>query len=108
MLTDVRRGIVQIPSGDEEAELYVKVAYTSGYKLGDLVPEAIKQSLLCLVPMLMLSTSAANAEPDKYWRGSSAKAESLAGFSEDMVQEYTRRAGACAKPLDHLATPLQL
>jgi hypothetical protein len=107
-ITDKRRGIVQAPIDDEEAEWYVKVEYDSGYVEDETVPEELRQGLICLVPALLLSTSAANAEDKKYWRGEHAKATSLEGFSVDMVEDFTRRAGACAKPIEHTNTVLQV
>ena len=106
-ISDLLRGIVQIPGSDPRQEWYVKVNYTSGYKKGDRVPTGLHQGLICLVPMLLLSTSAATAESKQY-KVEHAKALSLEGFSEDMVQDYTRRAGACIRPLDHTSTPLQV
>lgn len=108
VITDHQRGIVMIPVDDLTKEWYVKVAYDSGYKTGDTVPDQIKHGLICLVPMLMLSSKAAQAEDNKYWRAEHAKATSLETFSEDMVQDFTRRAGACAKPIKHTATVLQV
>lgn len=107
-ITDKVRGIVQVPVWDDQAEWYVKVQYDSGYVKGDTLPDALKHGLICLVPMLMLSTSAATAEANKYWRAEHAKAQSLETFSEDMVQDYTRRAGACARPIEYTGTVLQV
>lgn len=94
------KGKVIVPNAEPYDLLgqYLKVSYSSGFDGSGETPEAVKQALICFVPLLMLSTSAAAADP-KQQAALVAKATSADSIGADMVSRYLRPLSNSIKPL---------
>jgi len=96
-LSDLRTGVVQVPAANRACK-WARVTYTSGFLNRTEMPREIRQALLCFVPLLMLSSSAATAEP-KQAVSQAAKASALDAMAVDMLPKYFRRVGAVLLPM---------
>lgn len=98
VLVDYKRGFIQIAEEDV-TEDHLRVIYTSGYVAADTTPEELLQSLLCMVPMLLMSTADA-ADSEKSSSSEAKKAKTFDAIAEDMmISVYGRRVGAVATPI---------
>lgn len=96
-LSTLRTGIVQVPSCGREGK-WIKVSYTSGFISREELPKEVRQALLCYVPLLLLSSSAATAEP-KQAATQAAKANALDEMARDMLPKFIRRMGSVLLPV---------
>lgn len=76
----------------------VDITYTSGFASAESTPDEVKQALLCYVPLMLLSSSAAQADPKQH-HVATAKATSMDSIGSDMVHSYMRRQGNAIKPM---------
>lgn len=91
------RVVQTIGPGAQNAR-FVKVSYTSGYNESGKIPEELKQAMLCFVPMLLLSSSAATLEA-KQQSAAMSKAGALEAIGADLAPRFIRFRGGSYRPM---------
>lgn len=93
-------GKVSVPTSitDDLLGKYLKVVYKSGFSSPLEIPEEVRQALLCYVPLMLLSSSVAIADP-KQQAAIVAKATSIDSIGSDMVAKYHRPIANSIKPM---------
>lgn len=98
---DLDKGYLYLPADGTYDNTYVSVSYSAGFTADDdpdSIPEELKQSMLCFTPLLLLSASAATAEP-KQQAATMSKANSMDAFAQDMLPRFMRNVGAALRPV---------
>jgi len=85
--------------------LFVRMSYEAGFMTGDIVPNELKQAVLCYTPLYLLSASSATVDP-KQATATAAKASSMEEMAQTMYHRYNRRIGASFKPIHSTITLL--